>query len=67
MEDGMKKPRVGGRAEYTGQAGCRIEHGTIVEVSPDGKIYQVRWDNPDEYDNDITEHEWDPASGVRPV
>lgn len=63
----MQKPVVGGRAKYTGQAGCRIEYGTIIEVSPNGKRYQVKWDVPDEYDNDTTTHDWSPESGVRPV
>jgi len=62
----MQKPRVGGRAKAT-VPGEKIEYGTIIEVSPSGRRYQVEWDQPDECGQTISMHELSPASYVRPV
>ncbi len=61
----MIKPRIGARAKATTPE--KIEYGTIIEVSPSGKRYQVKWDQKDEYGDDTSTHELHPASCVRPV
>lgn len=59
------KPKAGDRVQYV--YADPYEFGTILEVSPSGDHIQVKWDKPDEYDQDVMTHTLRSGSGVKLV
>lgn len=61
---GRRKPKVGDRVFWQSEDGPK-EMGTIIEVSPSGTRIEVKWDVADEFGQDVTQHDFHPASGVK--
>jgi hypothetical protein len=63
------KPKVGDRMKWIGQAGVRIDYGTVVRVSTHNSEYDILWDNPDEDTGEAlaTYDYLNTASSVRPA
>lgn len=61
----MKKPKIGDRVKWVGQAEVSIDYGTVTHVV--GKRFEVKWDrpDPDSGEDTFTYSADEPQSGVR--